>query len=121
MTTYEIDVITTGSGSTPAEKQNLINAAEDQIDQKIKQYSTYLAQSGRDVPSKIYATAIVLGEGIVSPLVALHITDKKLDISLMDDEEFISLYETAKAAEETYNGFDASETVTKVLSTNIIK
>ncbi len=121
MSGYDISVITTGNGLTLTEKQNLIDAALDQIDQKVRQYHAYLTQSPHTVPSEIYVKAIVLGEGIIKPLVALHITDEKLDTSAMGDEEIVALYETAKAAEEIYIGFDASETTATLMSSKITK
>ncbi len=122
--TYDVDVLTItdrNKGLTPTEKRNLINATLDQIERKIRQYTTYLAQSGLDVPSTIYVTAIlVLREELIAPLVALHITDKRFDASAMDDEALMALYEKAKAEEETYNGFEANETTTQVVLNKIV-
>ncbi len=120
---YDVDVLTittTNKDLTPTDKRHLINATLDQIERKLRQYTTYLAQSGLDVPSKIYVSAIVvLREDLIAPLVALHIKDEKLDISAMDDEELMALYEAAKAEEEIYNSFEASKTVTKVVLNKI--
>ncbi len=120
MAKYDIDIITTGK-LTPAEKQSLTNAVTDQIERKVKQYDVYLTESGLDASSIIHGKAIVLREGLIAPLVAIHFTDEKLDGAAIDDKEILALYETAKAAEETYNGFDASETTTRTLISKIVK
>ncbi|MCA8835919.1 MAG: hypothetical protein K8953_12640 [Proteobacteria bacterium] len=120
MAEYDINLITTGK-LTPAEKQSLTNAVTDQIERKVKQYDVYLTKSGLDASSIIHGKAIVLREGLIAPLVAIHFTDEKLDTTAMEDKEIVALYETAKAAEETYNGFDANEAITKTLISKIAK